>query len=416
MSERPERARPPAWLRVGLLVLGVGAFALWMGYVWIERQDLTVWDKDWYCFYSAGRTYLTDGARAAYVQHCNENYFWLYPPYMLYPYALLSWLPPLAAYLAVIAEIWVATLLGLRLIARSFAPDVSTETALLFVVGSGGLLATLVVGQHSALLLLGIAGGMWAIRHDRDVLAGLSLGLLGIKPNWAIAFIAWLLVTRRWRVLGTMAAAGSVMILSTMPMGLEAWQTYFTVVPEHVRTLLNAGDVGLTYPAHKLITAEAFARSTLGGLSASLARVVWVGLELVIATACMVVWVRSSSEYDQIAVAVLAALAGNVYAEFYDTLVLAVPAAVWWARRGGRSRGTWLVTGGAAVGVWAWQWLWVLGSPGNSWPSVIGGLLVLWIAAEAVRAWRAGAQTPETGFPEHGGHSRHPAEVGRPAG
>jgi len=393
MSQRSERSRPPAWLRVGLLVLGVGGFSLWMGYVWMERRDLTVWDKDWYCFYSAGRTFLTEGARAAYVQHCNENYFWMYPPYMLYPYALASWLPPLAAYLAVIAEIWLATLLGLRLVARSFRPDVSTETILLFVVGSGGLLATLVVGQHSALLLLGIAGGMWAIHRDRDIVAGLSLGLLGIKPNWAIVFIAWLVVTRRWRVLGAMAAAGSVMILSTMPMGLEAWQTYVTVVPEHVRTLLNASDAGLTYPAHKLITAEAFTRSTLGGLSASAGWASWVALELVIAAACIVIWVRSPSGHDQIAAAVLAALAGNVYAEFYDTLVLAVPAAVWWARRGNRAGRVWLVTGGAAAAVWTWQWLWVLGSPGTGWPSVIGGLLVVWIVAEAVRAW--GASPPE---------------------
>lgn len=405
MNGGREQPRPPTWLRVGLFVLGVGAFALWMGYVWIERHDLTVWDKDWYCFYSAGGTYLSAGAREAYVGHCNENYFWMYPPYMFYPYALASWLPPLAVYLTVIVEIWVATICSLRLIARSFSPQVSTEMITMFILGSGGLLATLVVGQHSALLLLGVAGGTWALHRDRDILAGLFLGLLGIKPNWAVVFIVWLLVSRRWRVLMGMAGVGAVMILSTLPMGLDAWQAYLTIVPEHVGTLLNSGDPGLTYPAHKLITAEAFTRSTIGALSPSAGTAVWLVLELVIAVSCLIVWLRSSSARDQIAVAVLAAVAGNLYAEFYDTLVLALPAAVWWASRHRCPRSIWLVIGSAALGIWMWQWLWVLASPGPGWPSAIGGFLVVWIVAEALRAVRGGEVSSGAAL----------AELGRPA-
>lgn len=372
-------------LHVGLLVLGVGAFALWLGFVWIERHDLTVWDKDWYCFYSAGKTFLAEGASQTYIRPCNENYFWMYPPYMLYPWAAVSRLAPLTVYLLVMAEVAAATGLGLGFIRSTFRDVASIDTVVMFVVGSAALLSTLVVGQHSALLLLGAAGALWAMRSDRDLVAGAFLGLMGIKPNWAAVFVLWLLVTRRWRALAAMTAVGTLMILSTLPMGYDAWHTYLTLVPEHVRTLLNSDVARMTYPAHKLITAEAFARSTAGVLSPAAGTAVWLALDIAVLSAALFVWIRSTSVSDQIAVAVLAAIAANVYAEFYEALVLAVPAAVWWARGAGAPRGPWLVAGGAAFTIWLTQWIWALGSPGPGWPSVVGGLLTVWVVAEAVR-------------------------------
>lgn len=389
MSSGSGSSRLRVALHLGLLVLGVGAFALWLGYVWIERHDLTVWDKDWYCFYSAGKTFLAEGASQTYVRPCNENYFWMYPPYMLYPWAAVSRLAPLTVYVLVMTAVVGAATLSLGFIRATFRDVASIDTILLFVIGSAGLLATLVVGQHSGLLLLGAAGALWAMRSDRDLVAGAFLGLMGIKPNWAAVFVLWLLVTRRWRVLGAMAAVGGLMILSTFPMGYDAWHTYLTVVPDHVRTLLNSDVSRMTYPAHKLITAEAFARSSVGVVSPVAGTVFWLLLDVVVVAAALFVWIRSMSVADQIAVAVLAAIAANVYAEFYEALVLAVPAAVWWAGRASAPRGPWLTAGGAALAVWLTQWIWTLGSPGPGWPSVVGGLLTLWVVAVAVGTLRA---------------------------
>src|SRR5690606_4162996 len=114
-----------------------------------------------------------------------------------------------------------------------------------------------VTGQHSAVLLLGIAGGLWALRENRELAAGAYFGLLGLKPNWAVFFVAWLLLTRRWRVFGAMAGVGILMILSTAPMGWDAWTAYLAAGPRAVADLLDPAVGRFDYPAHKLITIEA---------------------------------------------------------------------------------------------------------------------------------------------------------------
>lgn len=388
VAESPGRSR--RLLHLGLLGLGLFAVGLWLGYLWLRRDDPGTWHKDWYCFYSAGGTFLSEGARGVYVDQCIENYFWLYPPYMLYPYAVASLLAPLTFYGVLVVEILVLTGLSLRLLRRALPEHPSFETIGLFVVGSSILLATVVTGQHSAILLAALASGLWAMRHGRPYLAGAMLGLLGIKPNWAVVFVAWLLVTRRWRELAGMASVGSVMILTTLPMGPGVWEEYLTAVPHHIGILLAQGEGGLTYPAHKLVTFEAFARSTFGALSPALGRVVWIALEVSAIAACLLVWLRAKAIEDQLATAVLVAVAANVYVEFYDALVLGLPAAVWWTGRGRYPPATWRTVGLAAAAIWAWHWIWTVGSPGPGWPSLVGGFLAVWIVAEASRVFRRG--------------------------
>lgn len=377
-------------LHFALLALAIGAFGLWLAYLWSERGNPDVWQRDWYCFYSAGQQFLESGAQSVYSGQCIRNYYWLYPPYMLYPYALVSAiLPAPTYYLLAAAAIVGVTALALKLLAVSLPiRQLRFETLALFVVGSAALFATLVTGQHSAVLLLGAAGALWALRDDRRFTAGLFLGLIGIKPNWAIVFVLWLLVTRRWSTLGGMAVVGVLLILSTAPMGIGTWVEYLAAGPRGVADLLDGPKGDLSYPAHKLITFEAFTRSTIGALSPLAGRLSWFVLEAVAIGTALVVWIRSSDVRDEIAVTVLVVVAANIYVEFYDALVLALPAAVWWTGRGRYPGTIWRVIAVAAVAIWTWQWVWTVGSPGPAWPSLLGGFMALWIGAEGVRAWQ----------------------------
>jgi len=382
-AESPGRRR--RLLHLGLFGLALTAFGLWLGYLWLNRRDPAVWQRDWFCFYSAGERFLDSGPVGTYVEQCIEGYFWLYPPYLLYPYALATFLPPVGYYGVAVMAILALTGAGLKMLAVAL-PSRSFETIGLFVVASAALFGTLVNGQHSALLLVGVAGALWALRGNREFTAGLFLGLVGIKPNWALFFIAWLVVARRWRTLGGMALVGAAMILSTLPLGLDAWRAYLAAGPAGVGDLLDPATGAYSYPAHKLVTFEAFARSTLGALSPAAGQVAWVGLELLAVVACLSVWLRSSDVRDQLAITVLVAVAANPYVEFYDALLLAVPAAVWWTGRARYRPGTWRLVGAAAASIWVWQWVWALGSPGPDWPSLVGGFLAVWIAAEMSRA------------------------------
>lgn len=395
VAETPGRGR--RLLHLGLFGLALTAFGLWLGYLWLNRSDPSVWQRDWFCFYSAGERFLETGPVSTYVEQCIDDYFWLYPPYLLYPYALASLLPPLVYYGVAVVAIIVLAASSLKLLAAAL-PSRSFETLGLFVVASAAFFATLVNGQHSALLLIGIAGALWALRRDREFAAGLFLGLMGIKPNWALFFIAWLVVTRRWRTLGGMALVGAVMILSTLPMGLDAWRAYLVAGPAGVGDLLDPATGDYSYPAHKLVTFEAFARSTIGALWPAAGKLAWVALEVLALVACLSVWLRSTDVRDQLAITVLVAVAANVYVEFYDVLVLAVPAAVWWTNRAHYGPGTWRLVGAAAAAIWGWHWIWAVGSPGPGWPSLVGGLLAVWIAAEMSRALRGEADSVDPAF------------------
>lgn len=382
--KRPSR-RLLHLLLAGLAVGGVG---LWIGLVVSRAGTPEVWRRDWYCLYAAGRAFRLGGAEGLYVSQCAEGYFWLYPPYVLYPYAVLSHLTPAAMYALVVVEILAATGLALHFLRRGLIPASPDRfrTLALLVVGSAAFNGTVVTGQHSALLTAALAGALWASSRDMPVATGLFLGVLGLKPNWVIVVVAWLLVTRRWRELGAMAAVGGVMMVSTLPMGLDVWREYFSETPRVIRGFL---DTGSGQPLRKLITFEAFARSTVGRVSPAAAQVGWIGLEVLAAAGALVAWVRSRSSADQLAMLVLVLVAANVYVVFYDALALAIPAAVWWMGRDRYPPPLWRLVGGAAGGLWVWQWIHLYVPGAADLPSLSGLFLAIWIGAEALRVMTA---------------------------
>lgn len=324
-----------------------------------------------------------------YARQCAEGYHWLYPPYMLYPYAVASLLPPLAYYGLTVVEILAATGLGLWFLRRSLEKTGDFEMLSLLVLASAALNGTVVTGQHSAILLAAIAGAAWAMGEERPVVAGVFLGVLGIKPNWAAFFVLWLVVTRRWRELAAMAVVGAIMIASTLPLGLEVWREYLSETPRVIdKFLRNTGG----QPVHKLITFEAFTRSTLGTQNEALGNGSWILLEIVAAIGALVAWFRARSAMEEVAMTVLVLVAANVYVVFYDALVLALPAAVWWMRRDRYPPILWWAIAAAASGFWLWQWFSLYGPWNDHLPSLAGGFLVIWIVAEALRLLR----TPST--------------------
>lgn len=367
-----------------------------MGFVASRAGMPELWRRDWYCLYSAGQAFRAGGAGGLYDGQCAAGYFWLYPPYVLYPYALLSHLTPTATYALVVVEILAATGIALHFLRRGL-PPASTgrfKTLALLVVASAAFNGTVVTGQHSALLTAALAGALWASSRDMPYAAGLFLAVLGLKPNWAIVVIAWLLVSRRWRELGAMTAVGVVMLASTLPMGFDVWREYLAETPKVIQQFL---DTTSGQPLHKLITFEAFSRSTVGRVSPVAARVVWVGLELLAGVGALVAWTRSRSMADQLAMLVLVLVAANVYVVFYDAIALAIPAAVLWIGRDRYPPRLWRVAGGAAAGLWIWQWIHLYVPGAADLPSLSGLFLAVWIGAEALRILIASPSAPAPG-------------------
>jgi hypothetical protein len=376
-------------LHLALAALALAAALAWVLVTWFSRTTPELWQRDWHCFWTVGGSYLRGVREGLYAEPCKPGYFWLYPPYVVYPWAALALLPAGYAYLLVSAASTLAFLVSLAFLRRTLCWDRPFVTIFLASTGSAAFNAVLVTGQHTMWLLLGACGGLWALRERRDALAGGFLALFGIKPNWAIFFALWLLVTGRRRALGVMVLAGAGLVLTTAPMGPSVWHAYLTVSSTRLEVLLGLDAGSGSYPSFKLITAEAFLRSV--GLASGGPALGWSALAAIAlcVAASVFVWSRVRDARVQIAITVLACVAANPYVEFYDALVLVVPAATWWAAPGSYPGRTGLVVAFAAISIWLVQWisLYLWKAPGQ--PSLVGGLLLIWIAAETVRAARA---------------------------
>ncbi|HEX2924338.1 MAG TPA: glycosyltransferase family 87 protein [Chloroflexota bacterium] len=71
-----------------------------------------------------------------------------------------------------------------------------------------GVADTLLWGQMVGLLALSLCLGMLALRMDRPFLGGVLLGLLWLKPQYAVAFPLLFLMKGRWRELSGMGLSG----------------------------------------------------------------------------------------------------------------------------------------------------------------------------------------------------------------
>jgi hypothetical protein len=75
------------------------------------------------------------------------------------------------------------------------------------------------LGQYAVLILLLVVAGLWALRQERDGLAGVLLALSTIKPPLVYLAIPWLLLwtagKRRWRVWWGFGLAMAVLALGS---------------------------------------------------------------------------------------------------------------------------------------------------------------------------------------------------------
>lgn len=156
----------------------------------------------------------------------------LYPPPLLSFFALLSRLPYVRAYAALMLISAALYLAALRLLWREFLPHMRftwyAAPALLYQP----FLHTLLDGQLSALACLSLAGFVVGTERKSDALAGLSLALCIFKPPLLLLPVCALLFTRRWRTLAFLALGCTALFLLSLLVG---WQLHV----DYLRTLLD---------------------------------------------------------------------------------------------------------------------------------------------------------------------------------
>ncbi|MEO6796909.1 MAG: glycosyltransferase family 87 protein [Candidatus Dormibacter sp.] len=98
-------------------------------------------------------------------------------------------------------------------------PKGAPAIALLALLGSVPLWATLTEGQVTPLLALGAALVILALVSDGALAAAAGGALLAFKPHYLPAFLILLFAARRWRLFASAAAASLVFLLSPLAAG-----------------------------------------------------------------------------------------------------------------------------------------------------------------------------------------------------
>lgn len=277
-------------------------------------------------------------------------YCWPYPPPFLMIATLLAQLPYTAALF-----LWQGVTLALALLlARRILP--SDRDAWLVAAGAPVVMICLGHGQN-AFLTASLLGGSMLLLDRRPWVAGLLLGALVYKPQFAVLIPVLLLARGNWRAF--LAAGLTVVTLCLLTLaiwGWPVWQAFLDSLPLTRHVIIEAGVTGW----EKIQSPFATIRQWGGSIPlAYMAQ----GLVTTIAIVTAALVFRRGSMELRGAAALSAALLCTPYVLDYDHVLLGVAIAFLFADMGKRGalrwEPTWLAYAwmaplyGRAVSEWA---------------------------------------------------------------
>lgn len=266
--------------------------------------------------------------RAVHGSATVDVFGWHYPPPFLLVAAALSSLPYVPALIA-----WqVATLAPFVAMMWRLMPRRET---LLLVLGAPVTLICLTHGHNGFLTALLLGGGLMLLDR-KPFLAGLLIGCLIYKPQFALIIPVLLLAGRNWRAIAGACASAAILIGATLLIwGFPVWQAFIDSLPLTRTVVIEQGATGW----HKIMSP--FGAMRVWGASVPLSYAVQLGATLLaVWGVTQLTWRKADAELRN-ALVCAATLLSTPYVLDYDAVVL-LPALAWlWSH--GRANGflTW---------------------------------------------------------------------------
>ncbi|MDH3738625.1 MAG: DUF2029 domain-containing protein, partial [Alphaproteobacteria bacterium] len=292
---------------------------------------------DYPAFYTAGQIIADGQAETLYSPHQQRAYqkelvgaetgvlLFAYPPHFALAYVPLSQLPFRLSYALHTVAMVAALALACLLIQRIY-PQLIESPYLLFSVAFTAypIFRAVFGGQNTALTILLIVLCWYHVLHNKHYQAGIFLGLLLFKPQFALPLAGLFFLSGRWRVWLSAAATGIVLYgISSVVMG-PAWIVDWL---ELVKTF-SAADARVNFA--ELVSWQGFAQAVLGpGNSIAVA----VGWGLTAATILAISWVwyaggRNADFNAQMALASLCVVLIAPHTLYYDSGILLIAVVV----------------------------------------------------------------------------------------
>ncbi|MGQ9926713.1 MAG: glycosyltransferase 87 family protein [Chloroflexaceae bacterium] len=180
---------------------------------------------------------------------------------------------------------------------------------------------SLLKGQDTALILLGVSGWMAALRADRSLLAGLALGLTVIKPHLTLALGVPMLIARPRTAPGLLLSAGGLGVLSALLVGAEGIRDYLAII-----AVSNAGE-GFGLNQHAMYNLTGALLRAAPSLDPTARNLIKWGAFLLGIAAITWLWRRHSGriETTSIGVAIVLTVLVAPHLHAHDLSLLALP-------------------------------------------------------------------------------------------
>lgn len=270
--------------------------------------------------YPTLRTYSTFHARQVELvpESAPERYLPVYPPtaaMMFRPFAALSYGWAALAWAALSIAVYGLVVWG------SWRPERDLLADRSFVVAAGAafppFILLILYGQTTTIPLAAFFLAWAALRAGRPFIAGLALGLLSVKPQFAIAICLVLALTTSWRILLGMGLAvlAQVSLVAWM-LGIQALEAYLETVRgiRSVEYLLEPSG----WRMHSIRTLTRLIPEPAGEL-------LWGVSSLILIVLAARVWRSRAPVGPRFGILVIASVLVNPHLFAYDAVVLVLP-------------------------------------------------------------------------------------------
>jgi len=252
-----------------------------------------------------------------------EHYLIVYPPHVTFlfrPFADLTYGTAALLWAAILALMYGACM---WLAWRPFRAVLPDRRLLIAAAAAFPPFWYLVLhGQTAIVPLMAFCLGWLALEHCRPFWAGMALGLLLLKPQFALVLAVLVLVCREWSMLAGAIVSIGVQVTATIALlGATVLWDYAAVVMRfaELRALLEPKPEQL----HSI-------SAVTNRLSADWGMILWALLSVVVIVQTIRVWRSRAPVALRTGVLVLASVLVNPHVFVYDAVVLA-PALVWLA-------------------------------------------------------------------------------------
>ncbi len=354
-----ERGAPPAhlWARRTAIV-GAGVL-LFMLVAWVLSDPVENLSTDWTAFDNAADRILAGDDVYRPYNAQSEPLPYLYPPYALWLTLPLGAVGFAGSFVFSALLSAVCLVFGLVFMARSQQGTVDRTTGIIVGLASGSAISSTLIGQYSGIYALAVGGAAQAWTRDRQGVAGAFLAMLWLKPNLAVAVPVVLLWSRSWKALRGFVAATVLLLLTSLPFGLDHWNGFFS----NAKMMADLQENGIV-PFRKMVTVLGSVQTLLPVESTDPALIIfWLGCTAILGIAVLSLWTSAAlheSPTRAFGVLALFIVAANPRLYFYDaTLVVVGMLGIWlWAAASAvRGDRRWIRIVSVLAGV-AWVGLW----------------------------------------------------------